>query len=81
MQIANLIYAEVVPRELTAVLQSGLETQVDPAWFLNADGSLDLAGLLSASQGYFRENTESWVERLYRKDSEPGGRPITVWGL
>ena len=47
------------PRELTAVLQSGLETQVDPAWYLNADGSLDLGGLLSAFQGYFREHTPS----------------------
>ena len=71
VRIANPIYAEVVPRELTAVLQSGLETQVDPAWYVNADGSLDVAGLLSAFQGYFRENAESWVERYGHAEAGP----------
>ena len=71
VRIANPIYAEVVPRELTAVLQSGLETQVDPAWFMNADGSLDVAGLLSAFQGYFREHSESWVERYVHAEAGP----------
>ena len=69
--IANPIYAEVVPRELTVVLQSGLETQVDPAWYVNADGSLDVAGLLSAFQGYFREHSESWVERYAHAEAGP----------
>ena len=71
VRIANPIYAEVVPRELTAVLQSGLETQVDPAWYVNTDGSLDVAGLLSAFQGYFRENAESWVERYGHAKAGP----------
>ncbi len=71
VRIANPLYAEVVPRELTAVLQSGLETQVDPAWYLNADGSLDLGGLLSAFQGYFREHAESWVERYGHAEAGP----------
>jgi len=71
VRIANPIYAEVVPRELTAVLQSGLETQVDPAWYVNADGSLDIPGLLSAFQGYFRENAESWVERYGHAEAGP----------
>ncbi len=71
VRIANPIYAEVVPRELTAVLQSGLEAQVDPAWYVNADGSLDLAGLLRAFQGYSRENAESWVERFGHAEAGP----------
>ena len=71
VRIANPIYAEVVPRELTAALQSGLEAQVDPAWSVNADGSLDLAGLLSAFQGYFREHAESWVERYGHAEAGP----------
>ncbi|MYC68874.1 MAG: ATP-binding protein [Acidobacteriia bacterium] len=71
VRIANPIYAEVVPRELTTVLQSGLETQVDPAWYVDADGSLDVAGLLSAFQGYFRENSESWVERYGHAEAGP----------
>jgi hypothetical protein len=71
VRIANPIYAEVVPRELTAVLQSGLETQVDPAWYVDADASLNVVGLLSAFQGYFREHAESWVERYGHAEAGP----------
>ena len=71
VRIANPIYAEVVPRELTAVLQLGLEAAVDPKWYVNADGSLDLSGLLSAIQGYFREHAESWVERFGHAEAGP----------
>ena len=71
VRIANPIYAEVVPRELTAVLQSGLENKVDPAWYVNADGGLDLAGLLIGFQGYFRENSESWVQRFGHAEAGP----------
>ena len=71
VRIANPIYAEVVPRELTAVLQLGLEAAVDPKWYVNADGSLDLSGLLSAFQGYFREHAEPWVERFGHAEAGP----------
>ena len=71
VQIANPIYAEVVPRELTAALQSGLETQVNAAWYVNADGSLDVAGLLAGFQCYFREHAESWVERNGHAEAGP----------
>ena len=71
VRMANPIYAEVVPRELTAVLQSGLELQVKPEWYVQADGSLDVAGLLRAFQGYFREHAESWVERYRHAEAGP----------
>ncbi len=71
VRIANPIYAEVVPRELTAALQSGLETQVKPDWYVNADGSLDLVKLLGAFQDYFRENAESWVDRFGHAEAGP----------
>ncbi len=71
VQIANPLYAEVVPRELTAALQSGLETQVNPAWYMNSDSSLDVAGLLAAFQDYFRENAESWVARYGHAEAGP----------
>ena len=38
---------------------------------MNADGSLDVAGLLSAFQGYFREQSESWVERYAHAEAGP----------
>ena len=37
--IANPIYAEVVPRELTWVAQE--EFEHDTAWYVDADGGLD----------------------------------------
>ena len=71
VRIANPIYAEVVPRELTDSLQSGLEGQIDPEWYVGEDRSLDVAGLLEAFQGYFREHSESWVERFGHKGAGP----------
>ena len=71
VRIANPIYAEVVPRELTASLQSGLEGKVDPEWYVNEDRSLDVPGLLAAFQVYFREHAESWVERFGHKEAGP----------
>ncbi len=71
VRMANPIYAEVVPRELTAVLQSALAPRVDPTWYAQADGGLDMAGLLSAFQGYFREHAESWVERYRHAEAGP----------
>ena len=69
--MANPIYAEVIPRELTAAHESGLESQVSPSWYVREDGSLDLPKLLGAFQGYFREHSESWVERHGHREAGP----------
>ena len=49
-RIANPIYAEIVPRELNYFAQAGLVQ--DTAWYVKADGSLDLVELLSAFQTF-----------------------------
>ena len=54
VRMANPIYAEVIPRELTAAQESGLESQVSPSWYVNEDGSLDIKKLIRAFQVYFR---------------------------
>ena len=69
LRIANPIYAEVVPRELTWVAQE--EFDQDTAWYVKADGSLDLVKLLSAFQIFFREHSEHWVERFEYKEAGP----------
>ena len=61
-RIANPIYAEVVPRHLNYAVQTGLPQQV--AWYVNADGGLDVAGLIAAFQEFFREHSEHWVQRF-----------------
>ena len=71
VRMANPIYAEVVPRELTVAQQSELESLVSPAWYVSRDGRLDLRGLLTAFQGYFREHSESWVDRYGHREAGP----------
>ena len=71
VRMANPLYAEVIPRELTLPLEATLAGAVKPEWYAQADGSLDVAGLLSAFQGYFREHAESWVERYRHAEAGP----------
>ncbi len=68
-RIANPIYAEVVPRELTWVVQG--EFEQDTAWYVNADGSLDVVKLLTEFQTFFREHSEHWVTRFQYQEAGP----------
>ena len=68
-RIANPIYAEVVPRELTYAAQEGLVH--DAAWYVNADGSLDVDKLLAAFQTFFREHSEHWIGRFDYVEAGP----------
>jgi hypothetical protein len=69
--IANPIYAEVIPRELTVSAQINLEARYDQAWYIQENGSLDVKKLLSAFQEFFREHSEHWVERFQYKEAGP----------
>lgn len=71
VRMANPIYAEVVPRELTQPLEATLAEQISPDWYINGDGSLDVTGLLSAFQDYFREHSEWWVDRFGHREAGP----------
>ena len=61
-RMANAIYAEVVPRELGYVVQSGLDERA--AWYVDAAGRLDMAKLLRAFTTFYREHAEHWLGRL-----------------
>ena len=67
--IANPIYAEVVPRELTAGVQAKLIQ--DAAWYVDADGGLDVDRLLAAFQSFFREHSEHWLGRFDYAEAGP----------
>ena len=69
LRIANPIYAEVVPRELTWVVQE--EFDQETAWYVHADGSLDVVELLTAFQTFFREHSEHWVKRFAYREAGP----------
>ena len=36
-QIANAIYREIVPRELTTIIQADFESLIEPVWYVRAD--------------------------------------------
>ena len=67
--IANPIYREVIPRDLTYTTQAGFYH--DPAWFVDASGRLQVDKLLAAFQEFFREHSEHWVERFQYKEAGP----------
>ena len=69
VHIANPIYREVIPRELTYTTQAMLAQ--DTAWYVEADGGLDVGKLLSRFQAFFREHSEHWVERFQYKEAGP----------
>ena len=71
VRMANPIYAEVIPRELTTVQESDLQGRVSPRWYIRPDGSLDLKALLTGFQDYFRQHSESWVERYGHREAGP----------
>ena len=69
LEIANPIYREVIPRELTWVAEQ--ELVHEPSWYVGADGRLDMAGLLAAFQEFFRENSQHWVDRFQYREAGP----------
>ena len=69
LRVANPIYAEVLPRVLTSVLQDELPRPT--TWYVHPDGALDMDGLLSAFQDFFRGNSEHWIERAQYREAGP----------
>ena len=69
LRIANPICAEVVPRELTYAAQAGLLQE--PAWYVDADGDLDVDKLLTDFQEFFREHSEHWAARFDYAEAGP----------
>ncbi len=69
LRIANPIYAEVVPRELTYAAEAGLVQ--DTAWYVHPDGGLHLDKLLAAFQEFFREHSEHWMARFDYQEAGP----------
>ena len=72
-RIANPIYAEVIPRELTWVAEDDVEAET--AWYVDAGGGLDVDKLLEAFQRFFREHSEHLDAALR---PVPGGRAATA---
>jgi len=70
VRISNRIYQEIIPRELNSAAQSMMVVPETP-WFVDPDGRLNFHKLLEAFQQFFREHSESWLERFDYKEAGP----------
>ena len=68
--IANPIYREVIPRDLTYTTQE-MSIHHDPAWYVDDAGALRTGKLLAGFQEFFREHSEHWVERFQYREAGP----------
>ena len=68
--IANPIYQEIIPRELTSSKQMAF-TMETKKWYLHKDGSLNTHKLLEKFTEFYRENSEVWQERFAYKEAGP----------
>jgi hypothetical protein len=69
LEIANEIYKEVIPRVLSYAKQRTIYQK--PQWYVEEDGSLNMRKLLENFQQFFREQSESWIERFQYKEAGP----------
>lgn len=69
VRISNPIYAEVIPRLLTYVMEANITHET--AWYVQEDGSLDLPALLRAFQEFYREHSEAWLARFDFQEAGP----------
>ncbi|KAK3605025.1 hypothetical protein CHS0354_000690 [Potamilus streckersoni] len=75
-EISNEIYKEIIPRELTTVLQMNLETTgKELTWFQKKDSCgnvfLDFEKLLLGFQQFYRENSEHWLAGMQYREAAP----------
>lgn len=61
-KISNDIYKEIIPRELTFTIQSGMSIQ--PQWYIKEDGTIDTCKLIKSFQEFFREHSESRIQQF-----------------
>lgn len=69
VRIANRIYREVIPRELTWVTQTRITHE--QSWYLTPQRTLDMPKLLSAFQQFFREHSDAWIDGFSFKEAGP----------
>jgi hypothetical protein len=69
IRISNRIYQEIIPRELSYEMQLGIIQKT--AWYVREDGRLDMNKLMRTFQDFFREHSETWLERFQYKEAGP----------
>jgi hypothetical protein len=67
--IANPIYQEIIPRVLTHQVQTAIPDQ--PAWFVAADGTLDLGKLIGGFIEFWRRHGEVLLRGMPYQEAAP----------
>ncbi len=69
IKIANQIYSEIIPRVLSWNLQVSLVQKTE--WYQEASGKINMKKLIAAFQQFFRENSETWLQRFDYHEAGP----------
>ena len=69
LTIANRIYREVIPRQLTYTTQ--LKISHESHWYIDDTGRLNMDKLLTAFQDFFRKHFESWIDGFHYAEAGP----------
>ncbi|MEM7495600.1 MAG: AAA-like domain-containing protein [Myxococcota bacterium] len=69
LRVANPIYREIIPRALSSEMQRQVLPR-RPA-YVDQDGRLCIDWLMTEFQQFFRENSDSWLERFRYKEAGP----------
>jgi hypothetical protein len=67
--ISNAVYREVLPRELSFVMEVSLTSRPTQEWYVKPNDELDMTKLLREFQQFFRENIEIWQEGYDYKEA------------
>ncbi|MFI5342936.1 MAG: AAA-like domain-containing protein [Chlamydiales bacterium] len=67
--IANPIYKEIIPRELTQTTQERIRTE--EISYKNSDGTLNFSTLMKEFTQFYRENSGPWLHDFTYKESGP----------
>jgi hypothetical protein len=68
-QIANPIYAEIIPRVLSYQIQTAIP--LNPQWFVSPDGTLDLMKLIDKFLEFWQENGEVLLAGMPYQEAAP----------
>ncbi|MCP5050966.1 MAG: ATP-binding protein [bacterium] len=69
LEIANPIYAEIIPRIMASTIEASIPNEIQTQWFSNGKNQLDMNKVLLAFQEFYSENAEFWQDRFTYKES------------
>ena len=70
IRVSNRIYQEIIPRELTSVVQTRIPNQ-EQEWYIDNRRRLNIVKLLSAFQQFYREHSQIWTKSVMYEEAAP----------